>query len=131
MNRFQVFFVFKNVLRSELRSNGHLGQNGRSQPSIPYPFDVDILLLLFQNSGIGYQYLTNILGLGINIGPNFLDWVAAEIFAAHIPVWIYSEVPPPGAMACVFAVKLTFGKCARSLVLVLFSEQVKFAATKG
>ena len=26
VNRFQVFFEFKNVLRSELCSNGHLGQ---------------------------------------------------------------------------------------------------------
>ena len=26
VNRYQVFFVFKNVLRSELRSDGHLGQ---------------------------------------------------------------------------------------------------------
>ena len=76
--------MFKNVLRSELRSNGHLGQKF-SFPALD-PFDVELFLLLLQNSGIGYQYLTKILGLGINIGPNFWDWVVAEILAAHTPV---------------------------------------------
>ena len=57
----------------------------RSQHSIPYPFDVQLFLLLLQNSWIGYKYLIKILGLGINIGPNFWDWVVAEILAAHIP----------------------------------------------
>ena len=73
-------------------------KNCRSQPSIPYPFDVELVLLLLRNSGIGYQYLTKILGLGINIGPNFWDWVVAEILAVHTPVGIYSEVPPPGIL---------------------------------
>ena len=53
---------------------------------IKYPFDVEFFLLLLQNSGIGYQYLTYILGLGINIGPNFCDWVVKEILSAHAPV---------------------------------------------
>ena len=44
-------FVLKNVLRSEPRSNGHLEPNTRSQPSIPYPFDVE-LFLLFLRLGI-------------------------------------------------------------------------------
>ena len=61
-------------------------KNSRSLPSIPYPFYVELFLSLVQNSGIGYQYLTKILGLGINIGPNFWDWVVVEILEAHTPV---------------------------------------------
>ena len=30
----------------------------RFQPAIPYPFDVELFLLLLQNSAIGYQNLT-------------------------------------------------------------------------
>ena len=58
-------------------------KNCHSQPSIHYPFDVELFLLLL--SGIGYQYLTKILGLGINIRPNFWDWVIAEILVACTP----------------------------------------------
>ena len=56
-------------------------KNCRSQPSISYPFDIELFLLLLQNSGIGCQYLTKILGLG----PNFWDWAVAQILAAHTP----------------------------------------------
>ena len=60
------------------------------------PFDVELFLLLLRNSGIGYQYLTKILGLSINIGLNFWDGVVAKILAVHTPVWIYNEVSPGG-----------------------------------
>ena len=86
-------FVLKNVLRSEPRSNGHLGSKFSFPALSPLSFWRRIVFVTFESSRIGYQYPTYILGLGINIGPNFWGWVVAEILAAHTPACIYSEVP--------------------------------------
>ena len=76
-----ILSVLKNVRRSEPRSSGHL------EPEFSFPALENSNLGGKQrlNSGIGYQYLTFFLGWGINIGPNFWDWVVTEILAAHTP----------------------------------------------
>ena len=83
----QVFSVFKNVVSQNFLPLATWDKNSRSQPWIPYPFDVELFLLLLQNSGIGYQYLTYWDWVSISdVGPNFWHWVVAEILAAHTPV---------------------------------------------
>ena len=44
-----------------------------------------------------FCYFFKILGWGMNIWQKFWDWVVAEIFVAHTPAWICSEVPPPSS----------------------------------
>ena len=85
VNRYQVFFVFKK--RAQIRTSFQwlLG----TKIVVPSPRS---LILLTSNC---FCYFFKILGLGINICQKFRDWVVAEILAAHTPVWIYSEVPPP------------------------------------
>ena len=87
----------------------------------------------------GYQYLTYILGLGINIGPNFWDWVVTEIVDALTPyefiVKIHSEVPPPPPMVCTCAcirspvdhlgLNFIMKKSIAEAKFVLYSEQNK------
>ena len=84
INRFQVILVLKNVLRSEPRSNGHWRPKFSFPALNPLSLDVKLFLLLLQNSGMGYQYLTYIVDLDINIRRNFWDWVVTEILAAHM-----------------------------------------------